>query len=348
MDERGRSGSLVVRVALPDDLEGLFELALAAGPGMTNLQADRDVLAEKLQASAEAVASTEARDAGSPILFVVEQARLDGAKQVVGTACIFPRVGVTWPFFSYRITRQTRTSQALGKRVSHDILNLANDFDGGAEVGGLFVLPSVRGQAAGRLIARARYLFLASHRDWFGRQVISELRGYQDARGLSPVWESLGRRFFDMDFAQADRTNALTGNQFIADLGPKHPIYVKLLSEAAQAALGQPHDHGRPAMQLLLEEGFRFEGYVDIFDGGPTLFADINDLVAVKQSVASKVVRIDRGDPGENQLVCAGEGARFRCAKGSYQRTGDGIEISSVLADTLGVYTGDEVRHVPL
>ena len=101
-------------------------------------------------------------------------------------------------------------------------------------------------------------------------------------------------------------------------------------------------------MQLLLDEGFRFEGYVDIFDGGPTLFADIDHLVAVKESMASKVVRIDRGDPGENQLICAGEGPKFRCAKGSYQRTGQGIEISSVLADTLGVYTGDEVRHVPL
>jgi arginine N-succinyltransferase len=316
---------------------------------MTNLQADRDVLAEKLAASAAAVTSAEAREGGSPILFVMERSCPGEAAEIVGTACIFPRVGVTWPFFSYRITRQTRTSQALGKRVSHDILNLVNDFDGGAEVGGLFVLPVVRGQAAGRLIARARYLFLATHRDWFGRQVISELRGYQDAKGASPVWDSLGRRFFDMDFAEADRTNALTGNQFIADLGPRHPIYVKLLSEAAQAALGKPHDQGRQAMQLLLEEGFRFEGYLDIFDGGPTLFADINDLVAVKQSIASTVTRIDRTEPSDNQLICAGEGADFRCAKGSYHlETGGGIEIGGALADQLGIQLGDEVRHVAL
>lgn len=335
--------SLVVRVALPDDLEGLYQLALVAGPGMTNLQADRAVLAEKLAASADAVTSAAAREAGAPILLVVENCE---DQQVVGTACIFPRVGVTWPFYSYRITRQTRASHALGKRVSHDILNLANDFDGAAEVGGLFILPSVRGQAAGRLIARARYMFLASHRDWFGPQVISELRGVQDERGESPVWDALGRRFYDMDFAEADRTNALTGNQFIVDLGPRHPIYVSLLSEAAQAALGKPHDHGRPAMQLLLEEGFRFEGYVDIFDGGPTLFADIDDLAAVKNSKAGQVSGFSNTAYLETDLICAGHGPDFRCAKGAFAETGEGLHLNESLAKALNLHVGDEVRHV--
>jgi len=346
MGEPQPTKSLVVRVALPGDLEGLYDLARVAGPGMTNLQADRDVLAEKLAASAAAVTSAEAREAGSPILLVVEQSTAGAGPEVVGTACIFPRVGVTWPFYSYRITRQNRASQALGKRVSHDILNLANDFDGAAEVGGLFILPSVRGMAAGRLVARARYLFLARHRDWFGPQVISEMRGYQDEAGGSPVWDALGQRFYDMDFAEADRTNALTGNQFIADLGPRHPIYVSLLSDAAQAALGKPHDHGRPAMQLLLEEGFRFEGYVDIFDGGPTLFADVDDLKAVRDSQSDRIGRVVAGDQGETRLVCAGQGPDFRCAKGALNPTDGAVEISQGLADSLRVKAGDQVRHV--
>ena len=345
MRSHNTNSPLVVRVALPDDLDGLYELALAAGPGMTNLQADRDVLSEKLAASSAAVSSAEAREAGAPILLVVEHSG-DVQQRVVGTACIFPRVGVTWPFYSYRVTRQSRASQALGKRVSHDILNLANDFDGAAEVGGLFILPGVRGQAAGRLIARARYLFLASHRDWFHRLVISELRGRQEADGGSPVWDALGRRFYDMDFAEADRTNALTGNQFIADLGPRHPIYVSLLSEAAQAALGQPHDHGRQAMQLLLEEGFRNEGYVDIFDGGPTLFADIDDLAAVRRSLSARVGAVLPLELGETHLVCAGKGPDFRCARAPVQIRDGKVGLGRPLADALGVAEGDEVRHV--
>ena len=86
-------------------------------------------------------------------------------------------------------------------------------------MGGLFVDPTARGHAVGGLTARSRYLFIALHREWFGRRVMAELRGWQDAEGKSPVWEAIGRRFYDMDFEDADRTNAVEGNQFIADLG---------------------------------------------------------------------------------------------------------------------------------
>ena len=61
------SPTLVVRPALPADVEGLYRLAEAAGPGMTNLQADRGVLADRLSASAAALSSEEVRASGAPI-----------------------------------------------------------------------------------------------------------------------------------------------------------------------------------------------------------------------------------------------------------------------------------------
>jgi arginine N-succinyltransferase len=343
--------TLVVRPARADDLDGLFRLAQAAGSGMTNLQPDRALLADRLAASEAALQSEAARNAGAAIFFVVERGE-DGlgevsADDLVGTASIFPRIGVEWPFYSYRRTRQAQTHKALGKTVAHEMLILANDFDGGAEVGGLFVDASVRGTAAGRLAARSRYLFIAEHRAWFDRVVISDLRGWQDAAGASPFWEALGRVFYGMDFAEADRMNAVVGNQFIADLSPKHPIYARLLAPAAREALGRPHDQGRRAMEMLLEEGFQDEGYVDIFDGGPTLCARIDNLKAVRDSrrVRIRQVKPDLGPP--DRLVSAGSGAGFRAARGALAVDGNNAaHIEAGLARALQVGQGDYVRHV--
>ena len=338
-----RHDRLVVRPATPHDLEGLFRLAVAAGPGMTNLPADRGALADRLGGVAAALEADSARAAGAQILFVLEQP--DGA--IAGAACIFPRIGVEWPFYSYRMTRQAQTAKALGKTIAHDLLILANDFDGGAEVGGLFVDPALRGAAAGRLMARSRYLFMAQHRDWFGRQVISDMRGWQDAAGLSPVWEALGREFYDMGFEEADRMNAMAGNQFIADLAPKHPIYASLLPKAAREALGRPHDDGRRAMDMLIEEGFRAEGYIDIFDGGPTLLANIDDLKTVRESRMAQVADVGSAAGAAVHLVSAGEGAAFRAAKGGLVAGDEGwVWMEGGLGRSLGVGPGSRVRHV--
>lgn len=349
--ESSATGTLVVRPGRRGDLEGLYRLAGAAGSGMTNLQPDKDVLAERLVATEAALLSEDFRARGVPIFLIVERVDADGAPvkdSVVGTACIFARIGVEWPFYSYRLTRQAQTHKALRKTVAHDLLVLANDFDGQAEVGGLFVDASARGAAAGRLTARSRYLFLAEHRGWFGRQVISDMRGYQDEAGRSPVWEALGREFYDMDFDEADRMNAIVGNQFIADLSPKHPIYARLLPKAASEALGRPHNDGRRAMALLIEEGFRYEGYVDIFDGGPTLFANIDELKAVRENRTARIGRIVDALTGPDRLVSTGHAAGFRVARGRLAESAEGasVEIERTLARALGVGEGDEVRHV--
>jgi arginine N-succinyltransferase len=317
---------------------------------MTNLPPDRAALRARLLKSEAALRSEEKRSRGAPILFVVEGAAPDaapGTGPIIGTACIFPKIGVEWPFYSYRVTRQAQTSKALGKAVNHDLLVLANDFDGSAEVGGLFVDPMARGFAAGRLAARSRYLFLAEHRAWFPARVVSEMRGYQDPSGASPVWEALGREFYDMDFEAADQANASSGNQFIADLAPKHPIYASLLPRAAREALGRPHDDGRPARDMLLREGFRFEGYIDIFDGGPTFCAAIDELKAVRESRTSQVGRIATIAKAGDHLVSVGAGTAFRAARGGLSSEEGGVVVlDGRLAEVLCVQPGDWVRHV--
>lgn len=331
------SGGASVRTARIDDLDALFDLAASGGNGLTNLPADRGALAAKLSASVAAAASPEAREAGAAVMLIVE-----AAGKVVGTSCVFARVGAEWPFYSYRLTRQAARSLAVARLQAQTLLNLANDFDGEAEVGGLFISPAARGTGVGALAARARYLFIATHRDWFGRRVIAELRGWQDAEGRSPVWESIGRHFYAMDFHEADRTGALAGNQFIADLGPRYPLYVSLLPPEARAALGRPHDDGRGAYEMLVAEGFATGDYVDIFDGGPTVVADIDTVRTVRQSRRVEVTGLATG--GACVLAATGHGAAFRVARGHVTEVGD---VDTALAETLGIAPGDAITVVP-
>lgn len=326
-----------MRTAKASDLDPLYALAVAGGSGLTNLPADRDTLRAKLAASDRAIESADGRDGGAAILLMVEH---EG--DVVGTSCIFARVGVEWPFYSYRLTRQVSRSQTIGRSRSQTLLNLANDFEGEAEVGGLFIDPARRGHALGALAARARYLFMARHRSWFGRRAIAELRGWQDAEGNSPVWEAIGRHFYGMDFHDADRIGALRGNQFITDLGPRYPLYVSLLSPEAQAAIGCPHDEGRPAFEMIVAEGFAAGDYIDIFDGGPTVVAEIDSIRTVRDARSVTVTALDGG--GDPVIAASGHGASFRAGRG--HATADGV-IDPCLAATLGIAVGDVVFLVP-
>ena len=79
------------------------------------------------------------------------------------------------------------------------------------------------------LLARSRYLFIAQHRARFADRILAELRGVIDEAGGSPFWDGVAGRFFGMNFQEADEFNAVHGNQFIADLMPKHPIYTAML-----------------------------------------------------------------------------------------------------------------------
>ena len=340
-DETDTDAMPLVRMARSADLEELYRLTLTGGDGLTNLPPDREALAAKLAASERALLSAEAREKGAAILLIAE---LDG--KVVGTSCVFPRVGVDWPFYSYRLTRQVSRSLVLAKRKAQTLLNLVNDFDGECEVGGLFIDPDCRGHSVGKLAARARYLFIAAHREWFGRKVIAELRGYQDANGKSPVWEAIGRYFYEMEFSEADRTGALTGNQFIADLGPRYPLYVSMLPASAQEALGQPHDDGRPALQMLLHEGFVAGEYVDIFDGGPTLAVDIDAVRSIRDCQSSVMRGIVEGRrDGTASLVASGSGPTFRVTRGLVSSNGD---VAADVARNLKLEVGDSYLHIPI
>lgn len=340
--------SFKIRVAQESDLIHLYEMAKRTGGGFTNLPPDKKALSAKLERSAEGFARAGEDVADDLYVFVLENT---ATKQVMGTCQVFGQVGQKWPFYSYRITSHTQHSQELERTFRAEILNLTTDLEGSSEVGGLFLHPAERSGGVGMLLARSRYIFIRNHRSRFSDRILAELRGVIDEKGGSPFWDGVAGRFFGMNFQEADEFNAVHGNQFIADLMPKHPVYIAMLPETARNVIGMPHPTGRAAMRMLENEGFRWEKYIDIFDGGPTMTGRTDDIVSVKDAQDKKITAIDErlGDNkvGEKMLVAHGRLTDFVAAYGWVEDRGDDIAIDPEGAALLGVGEGDTITIIP-
>ncbi|HEX7711237.1 MAG TPA: arginine N-succinyltransferase, partial [Sphingomonadaceae bacterium] len=317
--------SFRVRAATSADLEPLYQMAKLTGGGFTNLPPDRAALAEKLALSDAAFAREDGELADEIFVLALENA---ATGEVRGTCQLFTRIGQRWPFYSYRLATLTQHSHELDRTVRAEMLNLVTDLEGSSEVGGLFLHPSERAGGLGMLLARSRYLFIAMHRARFADRLLAELRGIIDERGGSPFWDGVAGRFFGMSFQEADYFNAINGNQFIADLMPKHPVYVAMLSDTARSAIGVPHPGGNAAMRMLEAEGFAYEGYVDIFDGGPTMTAKTDRVRSIAEAREAAVAATDCS-VGEQALIAAGRLASFRCCYGVRAEQGGGLAIDA-------------------
>jgi arginine N-succinyltransferase len=335
--------SFRLRAARPSDLEHLYEMAKLTGGGFTNLPPDRKALGAKLERAAMAFANTEETLKDEQFVLVLENLQ---TRKVAGTCQLMTMVGQQWPFYSYRLNTLTQYSQALDRTVRAELLSLVTDLEGSSEVGGLFLHPNERAGGLGLLLARSRYLFVAMHRKRFADRILAELRGIIDERGGSPFWDGVAGRFFGMSFQDADYFNAINGNQFIADLMPKHPVYISMLSEDARSVIGVPHPTGRAAMRMLENEGFHYEGYVDIFDGGPSMVARTDDVTSIRNSVEAKLVSHDLAE-GERAILATGQLESFRACFGARKLDGEGgIAIDAAAADALDVRDGDIIWSV--
>ena len=316
-------------------------MAKLTGGGFTNLPPDRASLTNKLVRSAEAFAREGEALRDETFVLVLENV---ATGEVRGTCQVFTQVGQHHPFYSYRLGTLTQHSRELARTFRAEMLTLTTDLEGSSEVGGLFLHPGERAGGLGLLLARSRYLFIARHRRRFSDRILAELRGVIDEAGGSPFWDGLAGRFFGMNFQDADEFNAVNGHQFIADLMPKHPIYTAMLTEGARAAIGLPHPSGRAAMRMLEHEGFRYEQYLDIFDGGPTMTARTDQVRSIREAKTARVTAIRDG--GAEALVAAGRMGDFRCAFAEVEADGDGIALSAACAEALSIGEGDEVIWV--
>ena len=344
----------VVRPIARDDLPAVLALSERTGAGLTTLPASEATLAARIDASIASFAGTAPRH-DECYVFVLENASAGAAaSRVVGISAIEAAVGLDEPWYNYRVGTLVHASRALDVYGAVPTLFLSNDHTGHTELATLFVDQAFRQGANGPLIAKSRLLFIAEFADRFGDKVIAELRGPLDAEGRSPFWEGLGRHFFAMEYSTADYLTGIGQKSFIAELMPKHPVYVNLLPASAREAIGAVHADTAPARKMLEQEGFRYEGYVDIFDAGPTLEASRDNIDAVRRSRVLPVT-LDEDDPvpdthvgGVRWLVTNRRFAGFRAILATAPARVDRLPLPPHAAAALGVREGDTVRAVAL
>ena len=331
-----------IRPVKKGDFSQLREFARVTGGGMTNLPDDDNAMKERIQRAVDSFAAGATAPGGEVYMMVLER---DG--EILGTTGVFSSIGLEQGFINYKLIDEIHRSEEFDRTTRRTVLMPSHDFTGCAEVGMLFVAPNARGLGAGKLLARARYLFIAQKPEIIAEHMCAELRGWRDKKGGQPFWESVGRHFFEMDFELADLHNAANGNQFIQDLMPRHPVYTVFLSKAARECIGRPHDGAKPAYDMLIEEGFEWDNYIDIFDGGPLLEIKTRKIRTVRDSVVKKLAAIRDASAGEPMLMASGAIETFRCVREAAVIDAAGLTVSKETAKALKVKVGDEVRCIP-
>jgi len=335
--------SFRVRPAHAGDFDAIYEMAMLTGGGFTNLPADKGRLVDKIARSQDAFAHEQEAPEGDLFVFVLENAETG---RIGGTCQIFSQVGLEHPFYSYGVSKLVQTSPELGATFRTEILTLCNDFDGSTEVGGLFLHPEARAGGLGVLLARSRYLFIRRHRARFADKVVAELRGVIEPDGDSHFWDAIAGRFFGMSFKEADSFNGVHGTQFISDLMPKTPIYTVMLSDEALRVMRQPHPDGRGAMRMLEREGFTGGNYVDIFDGGPTMWAPTDQIHTIRDAREHVLAGTVEAHEGERMLLAAGQLTGFASGYGFLQVGEGGAILDDASARLLGLKEGDSFHAV--
>jgi arginine N-succinyltransferase len=339
-----------VRPITREDLSALLTLSERTGTGLTSLPANAERLEHRIARSLASFAGTASK-ADACYVFVLVDGESDA---VVGISAIQGAVGRNEPWYNYHVGTQVHASRELDVYTAAPTLFLTNDHTGHSELSSLFVDVRYRRARNGPLIAKARFLFIAEFAERFAPKVIAEMRGRLDANGKSPFWEGLGRQFFAIEFSRADYLTGIGQKAFVAELMPRHPVYTTLLPAEARAVIGQVHADTEAARAMLESEGFRYDGYIDIFDAGPTLECFRDDIRAVRQSQTLPVA-IGEENPVPDSLtdeviwlVANRSFENFRAILAPAPPRIARFPLLPHAASALGVGAGDTVRAVPL
>lgn len=339
---------IIIRPIRKDDFDALKGIAVESGVGFTSLPDNEDLLHGKINRSVVSFSKEVEKPETELYLFVMEDTETG---EVVGTSGVEASVGLDDAFYSYHHGKVVHSSRELKVHNEVETLTLCNDYTGISEICTLFLREPARSGYNGRFLSRFRFLFIAEHRDRFSDKVFAEMRGVSDEGGASPFWEWLEEHFFSLDFPTADYLTGVGQKVFIAELMPKYPIYVNLLSKEAQAVIGEVHDKTRPALKLLQSEGFTKAGYVDIFDAGPSVEAKVDNIRTIRNSRRMAVgIGEFSEDSSVDHFAINTEMQNFRgCMLHlAIDEEKQIVLIAKESADALQVQNGDFIRFAPI
>jgi arginine N-succinyltransferase len=336
----------VVRAVRIDDLDELLRLIQSATRGLTSLQLDRSRLVDRVEHSTFAFGRSGLSPRGEPYVLVLVD---DETGQLVGTSTIYAKTGGYQPSYVYRIVESDHHSELLGVSHHRVRLDLERIHDGPTEIGSLFLRGVYRGAGLGRWLSLSRFALISMLRHRFADRVIAEMRGLENADGSVPFWDAVAGRFIPTGFAQVDAMSTVS-KQFIEEMMPQHPIYLDLLGEEIRAGIGRVHVETEPALALLKGEGFRETDMVDIFDAGPVIQCETDQVKAVQRCREVKVAKVvDTLTTAKEKLILASDAGGFTSVLTEIERRDDdSAVIGQADARRLEIEAGSTCLMLPL
>lgn len=343
---------LFVRPGRLSDLDALVQMARSAQPVLHSLPHDRHALEARVALSEDSFRAQVDFPGEEVYLFVLEDS---ATGKLLGTASIVAAAGYAEPFYVFRNDALIHASRELHVNRKIHALTMSHELTGKSRLAGFYIDPSVHGDAPAHLLTRARMMYIAANRRRFTPEVFSLLLGVTDEAGTSPFWEAVGRKFFGRDFAQIEVASGGRSRTFIAEVMPTYPIYVPLLPEAAQRVIGEPNAKALLSYDIHLEEGFEPDRFVDIFDAGPVLTAQVDRSACVSSNETRTVREAAESASSVTQrqasayLVASHRDEDFRCVLAELpSERGADAPLAGHVRAALDVVHGDTVRCVPL
>lgn len=344
---------ILLREIQEKDLESLERFSKI--PGFINLPDDRELLLEKIKRSISSFSEQISNKNEAKYIFVAEDM---STGQILGTSMIAAQHGTTdAPHFYFEVDAEEKISETINTGFIHGTLKLKYDTNGPSELGGLVIDPEFRKSDAklGRQISFVRFLYLGMHRQKFKRKLLAELLPPLNTKGLSPLWEAVGRRFTNMDYWEADQL-CQKSKEFIFSLFPTGKIYTTFLSAEARNSIGKVGKATEPVLHMLKKIGFAYKNQVDPFDGGPHLWANVEDILPVKKLKTYTLISSLEGQSGavsESGLLCRAnlKPGNFKAIAVQVCLVDSKLSISDQKIDAvnkaLGIEVGENVVFMP-
>jgi arginine N-succinyltransferase len=337
---------LVLRPVVLTDLPQLQRLARESLVGVTSLPDDSERLRDKILDSCTSFEQTVQSPGPESYFFVLEDSatrRLAGCSEILATA------GFSEPFYSLRNRNFNSASRELNIEHGVPALSLCHDLSSHTLLRGFHIDAALTGTAHAELLSRARLLFIAAHAQRFADAVITEIVGFSSEDGHSPFWDAVGKHFFDLPYVEAERLCGLESRTFLAELMPQYPIYVPMLPQAAQDCIGRIHPDGQEAFDILEREGFETNSYVDLFDGGPTLYARTCGIRSIAQSQSTSAKPGSSIDARGRYLVSNDSLENYRAIVADLDYSaGQPVTLDAAMCAALKVSEGSPIRLIGL
>lgn len=333
---------IIIRPISKKDRDIFVEFSFNSTLGIRNIPKDREKLETKIKISEQSLAKKVAKPGKEEYYFVLEDL---STGHVEGTCGIFASIDPNSTLaFRIQTIRSKSTHPTVHKETK--ILKLVPSPKPASEVCALYLQPTCRHHGQGRLLSLSRFLFIASHRNRFHNRMEAELRGYIDQHQVSPFWEAIGRHFCDLSFAEL-MTQIDQGKINLKDILPPYPVYLSLLPKEVQEIVGKTHESTQPALNMLLQEGFKLTNEVDALEGGPSLVVPTSRIRSVKNSRLIQIKISPKSLVDEPEYLVANTRTDFRACYGNIQLESEeqGI-INSQVAEALQVKNGEMVRFV--